>query len=60
MLAFQLAARGAFKEGITKAGPRLLEPVMKVRRGWVRGLRGAGGREGGEDGNWAIRSGLVV
>lgn len=29
-LAFQLAARGAFREGIRKAGPRLLEPVMKV------------------------------
>lgn len=30
MLAFQLAARGAFKEGVTKAGPKILEPVMKV------------------------------
>lgn len=30
VLAFQLAARGAFKEGITKAGPKLLEPIMKV------------------------------
>uniref|UniRef100_A0A0C9S4V6 Elongation factor G, chloroplastic n=1 Tax=Wollemia nobilis TaxID=56998 RepID=A0A0C9S4V6_9CONI len=29
-LAFQLAARGAFREGVRKAGPRLLEPVMKV------------------------------
>lgn len=29
-LAFQLAARGAFREGIRKAGPRLLEPIMKV------------------------------
>jgi translation elongation factor EF-G len=31
VLAFQLAARGAFREGINKAGPRLLEPIMKVR-----------------------------
>jgi elongation factor G len=30
VLAFQLAARGAFREGIAKAGPKLLEPVMKV------------------------------
>ncbi|CAI5970171.1 unnamed protein product [Closterium sp. NIES-64] len=30
VLAFQLAARGAFKEGMGKASPRLLEPVMKV------------------------------
>ncbi|CAI8584286.1 unnamed protein product [Vicia faba] len=30
VLAFQLAARGAFREGIRKAGPRMLEPVMKV------------------------------
>ncbi|EFJ33483.1 hypothetical protein SELMODRAFT_143627 [Selaginella moellendorffii] len=30
ILAFQLAARGAFREGIPKAGPKLLEPVMKV------------------------------
>lgn len=30
VLAFQLAARGAFKDGIVKAGPKILEPVMKV------------------------------
>eukprot|EP00271_Cylindrocystis_brebissonii_P021883 TRINITY_DN813_c0_g1_i1.p1 TRINITY_DN813_c0_g1~~TRINITY_DN813_c0_g1_i1.p1 ORF type:complete len:785 (-),score=184.26 TRINITY_DN813_c0_g1_i1:812-3166(-) len=30
VLAFQLAARGAFREGIAKAGPKVLEPVMKV------------------------------
>ncbi|MCL2469752.1 MAG: elongation factor G [Alphaproteobacteria bacterium] len=29
-LAFEIAARAAFKEGIAKAGPVLLEPVMKV------------------------------
>ncbi|TAD86940.1 MAG: elongation factor G [Alphaproteobacteria bacterium] len=30
VLAFEIAARAAFKEGIPKAGPKLLEPVMKV------------------------------
>lgn len=30
VLAFQLAARGAFREGMRKAGPRLLEPIMRV------------------------------
>lgn len=30
VLAFQLAARGAFREGVRKADPRLLEPIMKV------------------------------
>ncbi|MDD3182392.1 MAG: elongation factor G [Alphaproteobacteria bacterium] len=29
-LAFEIAARAAFKEGIAKAGPVLLEPMMKV------------------------------
>src|SRR6202011_4601607 len=29
-LAFEIAARAAFKEGIMKAGPKLLEPVMRV------------------------------
>ncbi|KAJ4846546.1 Nonribosomal peptide synthetase 7 [Turnera subulata] len=29
-LAFQLAARGAFREGIRKAAPKMLEPIMKV------------------------------
>ncbi len=29
-LAFEIAARAAFKEGLPKAGPRLLEPVMRV------------------------------
>ncbi|KAH7290951.1 hypothetical protein KP509_30G070700 [Ceratopteris richardii] len=30
VLAFQLAARGAFRDGISKASPKLLEPMMKV------------------------------
>jgi len=29
-VAFQLAAKGAFKEGYQKAGPVLMEPIMKV------------------------------
>ncbi|MGE3623770.1 MAG: elongation factor G [Bdellovibrionales bacterium] len=29
-LAFEIAARAAFREGIPKAGPVLLEPIMKV------------------------------
>jgi len=30
VLAFEIAARAAFKEAIQKAGPALLEPIMKV------------------------------
>ena len=30
VLAFQLAARGAFREGMKRAGPRMLEPIMRV------------------------------
>jgi len=30
VLAFEIAARAAFKEGIPKCGPKLLEPVMRV------------------------------
>jgi len=30
VLAFEIAARAAFKEGIAKAAPKLLEPVMNV------------------------------
>ncbi|PKA59553.1 Elongation factor G, chloroplastic [Apostasia shenzhenica] len=30
VLAFQLAARGAFRDGMRKAAPRMLEPIMKV------------------------------
>jgi elongation factor G len=29
-LAFEIASRAAFREGMAKAGPKLLEPVMKV------------------------------
>src|SRR3984893_4095437 len=30
VLAFEIAARAAFKEGIMKAAPKLLEPIMRV------------------------------
>ncbi|BBK43945.1 elongation factor G [Allostella vacuolata] len=30
VLAFEIAARAAFKEGVPKCGPKLLEPVMRV------------------------------
>ena len=30
VLAFEIAARAAFREAVEKAAPRLLEPVMKV------------------------------
>jgi elongation factor G len=30
VLAFEIAARAAFKEGMQKAGPKLLEPIMRV------------------------------
>ncbi|MBQ8651615.1 MAG: elongation factor G [Alphaproteobacteria bacterium] len=30
VLAFEIAARAAFREGIAKCNPRLLEPIMKV------------------------------
>ena len=30
VMAFEIAARAAFREGMQKAGPRLLEPIMRV------------------------------
>jgi len=30
VVAFEIAARAAFREGVTKAGPKLLEPLMQV------------------------------
>ena len=30
VVAFEIAARAAFKDGVMKAGPKLLEPVMRV------------------------------
>ena len=30
VLAFEIAARAAFKEGVVKAAPKLLEPIMRV------------------------------
>ncbi len=29
-MAFEIAARAAFREGMAKAGPKLLEPIMKI------------------------------
>ena len=29
-MAFELAGRAGFREGVKKAGPKLLEPVMRV------------------------------
>ena len=34
VLAFQIAARAAFREGMKKAGVQLLEPIMKVGGWW--------------------------
>lgn len=31
VLAFEIAARAAFKQGLRKANARLMEPIMKVR-----------------------------
>lgn len=31
VLAFEIAARQAFKQGLRKANARLMEPIMKVR-----------------------------
>ena len=30
VMAFEIAARAAFREGVAKSGPKLLEPIMKV------------------------------
>ena len=57
-LAFEIAARSAFREGIVKAGPVLLEPVMRVEvvspeeyLGDVMGdLNGRRGQIGGMEG----------
>jgi len=34
VLAFQIAARGAFRDGMRKGKCALMEPIMKVWRGW--------------------------
>ena len=36
VLAFQIAARAAFREGMRKGAVRLLEPIMKVRASLLR------------------------
>jgi hypothetical protein len=46
VLAFQIAARMAFREGMKKAGVQLLEPIMKVG-GWCVCVCVCGGGGGG-------------
>ena len=38
-IAFELAARGAFRQSMPKAGPQLIEPIMKVDVFYTRGSR---------------------
>ena len=40
VLAFEIAARACYREGIPKAGPKLLEPIMRVEVVTPRGLHG--------------------
>ena len=39
-LAFEIAARTAFREGIAKCGPVLLEPVMESGSDYARSIYG--------------------
>ena len=40
VMAFEIAARAAFREGMGKAGPKLLEPIMKVECNYTGGIYG--------------------
>src|SRR5207244_12562381 len=42
VLAFEIAARAAFKEGIMKEAPKLIEPIMRVEVVTPEGDRGDG------------------
>ncbi len=53
-VAFQLAAKGAFKEGYFKAGPVLMEPIMKVV------VEGPTEFQGGIMGSINQRRGMIV
>ncbi len=53
-VAFQLAAVGAFKEGYHKAGPVLIEPIMKVA------VEGPSEFQGGIMGSLNQRRGIIV
>ncbi len=53
-VAFQLAAVGAFKEGYQKAGPVLMEPIMKVA------VEGPSEFQGGIMGSLNQRRGIIV
>ncbi|MEE9545708.1 MAG: elongation factor G, partial [Rhodospirillales bacterium] len=69
LLAFEIASRAAFREGMLKAGPKLLEPVMRVEvvtpeeyMGDILGdLNGRRGQIGGMDqrGNARVITALV-
>jgi elongation factor G len=65
VLAFEIAARAAFKEGISKARPTLLEPIMKVEvvtpEDYVGGVIGdLNGRRGQIQGQEARGVAVVV
>ncbi|MFW8601245.1 elongation factor G [Desulfobacterota bacterium M19] len=53
-VAFQLAAKGAFKEGYQKAGPVLMEPIMKVA------VEGPSEFQGGIMGSINQRRGMII
>jgi elongation factor G len=53
-IAFQLAAKGAFKEGYHKAGPVLIEPIMKVA------VEGPSEFQGGVMGSLNQRRGMII
>ncbi len=52
--AFQEAARGAFREAFPKAGPQILEPIMKV------GVEGPSEFQGGMTGLLMQRRGIII
>jgi len=53
-IAFQEAARGAFRESVPKAGPQILEPIMKVE------VEGPSEFHGGVVGILMQRRGIVI
>ena len=59
VLAFQIAARACFREGMKKAGVQLLEPIMKVGAGGggrLGGCRGVGAGGGTAAAGWVVGS----
>ncbi len=53
-VAFQMASKGAFKEGYSKAGPALIEPIMKVA------VEGPSEFQGSVMGSLNQRRGMIV